>query len=482
MVYQAGKADDAASFGAALSVSAGWSRAGLIALAAVLAFAVGLFAPQVLGDGDTYWHIAAGQWMLDHHQVIRTDSFSYTFAGKPWDTHEWLAELVMALAWRVAGWAGMMALTGAAAATAIGLTAARLSRLLTPTALILALALIGACLAPSFLARPHFLALPLLVLWIGALLDARAAGRAPSPAWLLLMIAWANAHASFLFGILLVGAFALDALLTEPKAWRRVFLQWGGFGVGAVLAALITPHGLDGLLFPLKVNGMGSLAGITEWRSPDFQHLPPVEIAILAGLWVMLSRGVRLAPARLGLLLALLYMTLAHVRHETLLVLIGAPLLAEALAGPGRVQPDRRPDRRAAGLAAAGIAALCLLRLLLPFDPGDGRVSPVSALAHVPAALRAQPVFNSYDLGGYLIYARVKPFIDGRTDMYGDAFIARYDAMERPGGEAFDAAAAQYRIAWTFLEPSSPLIATLDADPRWRRLYADRYAVVHVRR
>ncbi len=482
MVYQVGKAD-ASPLAAGVGLSGVWGRAGLIAAFAVLAFAVGLFAPQVLGDGDSYWHVAAGQWMLDHHQVIRTDGFSFTYAGKPWDTHEWLAEVVMAAAYRAAGWAGVMGLTGAAAAAAMGLTAARLSRTLAPTALILAMTMVGACLAPSFLARPHFLALPLLVLWTGAVLDARAAGRAPPLAWLGVMVVWANAHASFLFGLALTGAFALEALWAEPKAWRRIVRQWGLFCAGAGLAALITPHGVDGLLFPLRVNGMSSLSGITEWRSPDFQHLPPVEIAIFAGLWVLLSRGAKLAPVRLGLLLVLLYMTLAHVRHETLLVLIGAPLLAEAMAGrPLRAMSDRSAEGLASLLAFAGVVALGFARLAVPFDPGDGRVSPVSALAHAPAALRAQPVFNSYDLGGYLIFSGVKPFIDGRTDMYGDAFIARYDAIERPSLAAFDQAVAQYHIGWTFLAPSSPLVAALDADPRWRRLYADRYAVIHVRR
>ena len=456
------------------------NRAALVAVPAILAFALCLFAPQVLGDGDTYWHVAAGQWMLDHRQVIHADSFSFTFAGQPWDTHEWLSEIVMALAYRAAGWTGIVALTGVAAASVVGLTARRLSRSLSPAGTVMALTLVAACLGPSLLARPHFLALPFLVAWIGALLDARARGRAPSPAWLLLMVVWANAHASFLFGLALIGPFALEALVAQPKDWRRVTLVWGLFGLGAVLAALLTPHGLNGLLFPLRVNGMGSLSSIVEWRSPDFQHLPPVEVALLAGLYVLLSRGVKVPPIRLLLLLTLLYMSLGHVRHETLFVLIGAPILAELMGQPAA--RDQRAARLALAGACAGMAALLALRLALPLQPIEGPTAPAGALAHAPAALRRQPVLNSYDLGGYLIFKGVKPFIDGRTDMYGDAFNARYDAIMRPDPAAFAQAVRQYRIAWTFLSPSSPLVAVLDASPQWRRLYADRYAVIHVRR
>ena len=457
------------------------SDAAIAITAAVLAFAVALLAPQTLSDGDSYWHVAAGQWMLDHHQVIRRDTFSFTFSGKPWDTQEWLTEVVMALAYRAGGWVGVAGLTGAAAAATIGLTAGRLQRYLSPTGTILGLALVAACLAPNLLARPHFLVLPFLVLWTGALLDARAQDRAPSLLWLPLMVVWANAHASFLFGLLLIGPFALEALIAQPSQWRGIVRGWGLFAAAAALAALLTPHGLNGLLFPLRVGGMGSLASIVEWRSPDFQHLPPVEIAILAGLYILLSRGIKVPPIRLILLLVLLYMTLGHVRHETLLVLIGAPILAQLLGG----EPDpehRAASRIAAGAAAAVMALLFGASLLLPPRAADSAVSPAAALSHVPPKLSREPVLNSYDLGGFLIFRGIRTFIDGRTDMYGDAFNARYDAIMQPDRAAFDMAVGQYSLAWTFLQPSSPLIPLLDASPQWRRVYADRYAVIHVRR
>src|SRR5579862_5399576 len=80
-----------------------------------LAVAAGVsFAPAILNDGDTFWHLAAGRWMLDHGQVPRTDPFSYTFVGRPWMTHEWLSEVVMALVFQAAGWSGIMLLTGLA--------------------------------------------------------------------------------------------------------------------------------------------------------------------------------------------------------------------------------------------------------------------------------------------------------------------------------------------------------------------------------
>ena len=93
------------------------------AIAALVMYGVVLFAPQVLYDADTFWHIAAGELMLDTRQVIHADPFSHTMPGKEWQTHEWFSEILMALAWRAAGWNGVVILGGLAAGAAAALIA-----------------------------------------------------------------------------------------------------------------------------------------------------------------------------------------------------------------------------------------------------------------------------------------------------------------------------------------------------------------------
>ena len=67
-----------------------------------------LFVPGVLNDGDTFWHIKAGEWIIGQGAVPHTDPFSYTKAGAPWVAHEWLAEVALALAFRAGGWGGVV--------------------------------------------------------------------------------------------------------------------------------------------------------------------------------------------------------------------------------------------------------------------------------------------------------------------------------------------------------------------------------------
>src|SRR5271167_4840441 len=84
--------------------------------AAITLLAVASFSQRVFIDGDTNWHVAAGRWILLHRTVPLTDPFSFTFAGKPWIAHEWLSEVLMALAFLAGGWSGVVLLIGAAAA------------------------------------------------------------------------------------------------------------------------------------------------------------------------------------------------------------------------------------------------------------------------------------------------------------------------------------------------------------------------------
>ncbi|MFI4974569.1 MAG: hypothetical protein ACHP84_08525 [Caulobacterales bacterium] len=448
----------------------------------VLAAAVS-FATPILGDGDTFWHLAAGRWIIAHGSVPHTDPFSYTFAGRPWDTQEWLTEAGMASVFAAAGWGGVMLITGLAVGATAAMMAAWLRVWLRPLSVVATLAIGIACVAPSMLARPHILALPVLALWTVALLDARRRDRPPS-LWLIpLMALWANLHSSFIVGLGVAGMLGLEAVLGAKDRRLRTALAWGAFGLAALGAALLTPHGVNGLIFPVKVMGMKTLPIIDEWRGPDFSKLEPVEIALLAGIFVGFWRGVRVPFVRLLALLALVHMTLQHVRQEVVLGVLAPLLLAEPLGralGAAGAEPAA-PPRFGLGptlLAAFLFVALIAARVAIPQDRVDGKTAPITALAHVPASLRALPVMNDYAFGGYLIFQGVRPYIDGRADMYGDAFVQDHENIMRGESMAVDAAFSRYGVRWTILAPGSGLAAEMATRPGWRRIYADQYAVV----
>jgi hypothetical protein len=472
----AGSADTGLPLGGAITV-------GLFTLAV---FALALWAPGLLNDGDSWWHVEAGRLMISRHTLLTTDPFSYTRAGAPWFTHEWLSELLMAGAFNLAGWSGVLLLTAVAAAATAGLLARHTGRMLGGTPQIILLLIALPLCSPHLLARPHVLAWPLLELWGAELIFARAEGRPPRWRMLPLMTLWANLHGSFVFGLALIGPFALEALLAAKGRDRgRVVLTWGGFGVAALLAACVGPHGVETVLFPFRLMATPGLIAVGEWAPADFSKLSPIEYALLATLLVLMLRPVALPIIRAALLVGLFHLSLQHNRHEQLLGLIGplvlAAPLAKAFPTSGAVAP------RPAGkwlMVGAAVFALCLAapRLATPVVWRDGPTTPVHALAAVPGDLRKTPVINDYSFSGYLIGQGVRPYIDSRTELYGDGFLQAYGRLAAGDRPALTAELDRRAVRWTLLAPGSPMAQAMDADPRWRRLYADRWAVVHVRR
>ena len=72
----------------------------------------------------------------------------------------------------------------------------------------------------NLLARPHVLALPLAAAWGAGLIAARDRGRAPPLGLAALMTAWVNMHGGFIFGLVLIGPFALEAVTEAPVGAR----------------------------------------------------------------------------------------------------------------------------------------------------------------------------------------------------------------------------------------------------------------------
>ena len=464
-----------------LAVTKAGRGTGLAVIAALIGYAVFLFAPQVLNDGDTYWHIRTGEWILSHHAVPWVDSFSYSFTGKPWLAHEWLSELLLAIAYHAAGWDGILVLCGAATALTLGMMAIHLSRWADRLPAALMLFLGAACVGPSLLARPHILALPMLELWTAELLIARAEGRAPSWWLLAVIVIWANLHGSFVFGLALAVPLGLEAVIEAKADPRPAARAWGLFIVAAIAATLINPYRWRGLLFPFQLSQMTQVANIGEWLPMDFHHIQPLEIGLMAVLYVSWTRRVQVPELRVLILLGLLYLALAHTRHGMLAGIVGALVLAEpigrATAGEA-VAPSRlRPWQWAAG----GIVLVVVLTGVRFADPEVRKDEIAGALAHVPPAILRTPVFNEYGLGGNLIFDGIPPFIDSRAELYGDDFLASYGRIIRPDRAAFLKVADRYHFGWTILSAGSPLADVVENLPGWRRVYADKDVAVDAR-
>lgn len=202
------------------------------------------FMPTMMnaGDGDLGRHIIVGNLILNSGQIPTQDVFSHTMTGAPFVPHEWLSEVLFALAHRAAGLNGVAWLTAAVLASAYAILAIGLRRLGARAIVALAgafgAAMVGAL---HMLTRPHIFTLLFFTIFVVGLEDYRRTGRRRA-LWLLplLMIAWANAHGAFIAGIVLVALYCAGAVL--ERAGRRA-IELFLLSVALLLATCVNPVG-----------------------------------------------------------------------------------------------------------------------------------------------------------------------------------------------------------------------------------------------
>jgi hypothetical protein len=441
----------------------------------------------LLSDSDTYWQTAVGQWMLDHHALPRVDIYSFTKTGEPWSSSSWLAQVLFATSYNLAGWTGPVVLAASCIAATFALFTHILSRRI-PAGYAVAVAVTVLALSMGhFLARPHVLVLPIMVAWASGLILASERGQAPSP-WLLpLMAVWANLHGGFVFGLVLVGAFALDALWNADRAQQRsVGLRWAAFGIGALVACCATPYGWGSILAARKILDLGELLHlIYEWMPADFSKFGAFEMAILTLIAGALYNGVKLTPPRIALVLGLLHMALSHVRNLEIFALLLPIVVLAPVASHFALRPAwaartgaPMPVMAAVMVLLGGWTWLLTANTTFAIPENQSPAAAVDALkAHNP-----KRVLNDLPFGGYLIWRQVPVFIDGRAELYGEAFdMAYYRAMQLKDVNQLLDILKRWDIDAVLLMPHTPAAGLFDHIGGWQKVYADKRAVLHVR-
>ncbi|HET7521156.1 MAG TPA: hypothetical protein VFK61_06435 [Candidatus Limnocylindria bacterium] len=496
-------------------------RSGIPASAiAVAAFFALLALPRPaipLIDGDVYWHIRAGLEVLASGRVPNQDTWSIVGSGMAWTSQDWLSNVILAAAWRIGEfgptlasfiWALLVVLALAFLWWAVRLRrpdAGWLGRIVWLAA---GLVVAGATLGTRVQAIDLTMAgATLLVLW-GYLATRRRRWLIGLPVITLL---WVNLHAGWpilflLGGALLVGE-AADRLLrrsldTEPLTWNELAWLAGTLAVCIPLVA-INPNGLALYVYPIQTSSIAAHRDfVSEWQPPDpgtFIGQAFIVFTLVFVLPVFLAwRRVRLADALL--MAGLTAMTFTAARFlivapltAAVAVLYGEPLLADTRLSRTFGPILRRlgtPRRNLSGLNAVLVGLVVVIGLVVTWarinpdaqrDMVDDHM-PVAAVQWINANDPGDRPFNQYSWGGYLGLMRPEHpvFIDGRSDIYGDAPIRRYAEtvrLERDPQQVFD----EDGIEYVLFEVNTPLAQWLDRSDGWRRAYADDLAGVWVR-
>ncbi len=461
-----------------------WVRAALGHGAAAAAAALLLLAAgQPLFTDDAWWHLALGRAFAEAGPWLPEDPLLFAALGPP-SPAAWLFDLALHATRELAGFAGLRVLHVAAVAIVLGLAWSLLRRASGSALAASAGTVIFIALSTYRLAqlRPDLVTIGLSIAVYRLLLDSAQLPSARRIACTAALFAlWANAHAAFPVGLLLLGAGALAAGAAaiasggEPERARarRLSLAW----LSGFVATLCNPLGLRAYAaWPAAGSSTPSLGRVIDewavvnpfaWPTPT---LPPTPVAwaivwgLLVGMALLAPRAIacvrgrgtrrpeHLDPAAVGAAAISLVLMLGAVRFLWLGLF---PLLVIARAiGPSEFARPR------ATWALALAPALCTVLFLRWGDwPLMTRGLPrtLAGYAELYAARKyyGEPVWLARDSGlegrlycdyfqagfaGYWLAPRVRTLVNGSLNVSTDALRAAAAIAARRGlepGERF---------------------------------------------
>jgi hypothetical protein len=404
--------------------------------------------------------------------------------------HEWLGELLIYLLVSGVGLAATSAIFGFIAGLPFVMLAADLRRHGVRVATLTIVTSLGIWVTLSYaLLRPQVLSWAMLAVLV-LLLRSFRAWRPGRVLWLVPFFAlWANLHGLYVVGLGVVGIYLAFTLLrrtpmADARGWAAVAFS------AAVAGSLLTPTGVEGLLYPLRYIDAGDwgLAHISEWQSPDFHELG--QLGLLALVIATAGIGISVAPGWLATLaLVGVAMGLLAVRNGPVAAVLATPALAIALNArlPARPGSSLKPAPEQIGrrilefsaTAIVAVAAIVALPSIARSKPAD--YFPVSGADRLLIIQPAARVFGEYSWGGYLIH-RLYPtggrvFVDGRNDMYGDRILEDYTTAVN-AGVGWSPILDRYRVTAILLPPDKPLVRGPAQAAGWCEAYRDDHQVL----
>jgi hypothetical protein len=471
----------------------------------VFAFAF-LLASRPLSDGDFWWHLKTGEYILNHHSIPRVDLYSFTVPGKHWVAHEWLSEVIFYLIYSRFGFNTLIFLFTVMTVAAFWAVFRRSQA--HPFVKGFAVLLSVWSILPTIGVRPRAFTLLFAGIYL-SLLHGFVRERQTKAIWWLvpLMVLWVNLHAGYLIGLVLIGVTIVGVVLDAWFAGEKPASRWTSLKtlvlifVACLLAVNINPQGPRIFIFPFEFFlSPIQQDWVIDWLSPDFHQseLLPLAVLILLTIAVLALSPKRIRPSELLLFLSTLYATLKSNRHMAIFALVAGPLLAEYAQyclemtrfGRSSAETSSPPNRRRELvmnliLLVPLIACVIKLKSVIYSTPTQERVGvPLNAVHYLKQNGVTGNTFTDPNIwSGYLIWELPSNpvYIDGRIDMYGDAFVKEYLGIIRGTSrwqEPFD----RYGVQVAIVGPQSVLRLQLAQAPEWQELYHDEMAAVFRRK
>ena len=473
---------------------------------------------KLFRDPGTFSHITWGDYIFSSHTLIYSDIFSFTFAGKPWISQQWLGDCLMSFIHKIGSLDGLLIIT----ATCFALLNAWLMNRLMKAGLhfLLAFSIISLYTlagAHHYHVRPHLASIFFLAITFSWLCNFEAQ-RLKSSASLLfltpLFILWTNIHGGVLgglgtVGIAILGWSVIRIFFNQPpiKNYKEMLFLSILF-LTYFLSIFMNPYG-------------GSIP--KAWLSIMSSDLIPVIIqehasVIRTGTWQVLPLGILYIVALIGIyprrpkvtwLIPIVWFALSwsRTRNTPLFAVTAVIALSEFfphvrwarwLSSKGSMifrikTPERSariisPFHLSVPLALVATAVFFILAPVQVSLLGHGWVKldnkhwPIDLLPELKKYEKDNPdgfpILNDMIFGGFLMHyaPRLRVFIDDRCELYQDDFLLDYVTANPVKIETW---VKKYNIEVALVEPKSAFENYFQNNAGWKVLKVGESAVLY---
>ena len=405
-------------------------------------------------DRDIWWHLATGRWILQHHAIPHSDPFSVFGMGRPWYVYSWVFDLLMQGLYLRYGYAGIVLFEIVARVIIVvalfHLLYSLLPRFWTAAALC---ALSFYVMTPVIAPRPAMLTILFGIVELALLLSARRTGNTRQ-LWLIppMLLLWANWHIQFVYGLLMLGVFAGDALLgsltnKDLAAAQSPLRAYWAVLLASTLATFVNPYGpkvyetVFQYMHQPKVFNL-----VVELRAMDFRH-PQHFLALMLALAAAMAIGWRREARPLWPLLLIIasFLAFRSVKEIWFVSVIAASALTDGWTSATAWKPPSLSLREQVLIAVAVLAVLMVG--YRHYDVSNNWLDmqiagtfPESAARYIEKHHLPGPLYNDFNDGGFLIWRLpwLPVAMDGRTNVHGDDRVAHSSAVwsGKPGWDS----------------------------------------------
>ncbi len=492
------------------------------------------FCPRInLATADLGRHIKNGGISLLNHALIDTNYYSYTEPDYKVINHHWGSGIVFYFIWLWAGFKGLaifFAIIFLITFLLFFFLAAALSNF--SWAYIFAVLSVPVVIARTEI-RPEIFSYLLLGIFLNILYFYHA-GKIRNY-WLgvlfLLQVLWVNLHIFFILGPILVVIFMADAWFNFKEKYLRTYIV---LFIALALACLINPWGIEGALVPFTIfKQYGYMLAENQsvifmqkrfLQQPIYWHFEFIFFFMMVGLglnikkirqekfiWIILIMGLFSALAWKAIrglsLYGLVFIPLtAFFYHNWCkdktaqwinilkrgILIVSCVIVVWGLVGRGNHYSPYKMLQLPITMPEIKNEKFWLAYVLKHPNELIGLMPAVNKSADFFKEKNLEgPIFNNYDLGGYLIYhlfPQEKVFVDNRPEAYSVSFFKNIYIPMQENEAIWQQMLERYQFNaiyfyWHDMTPWGQkfLIERIN-DPTWAPIFADSYNIIFIKR